>query len=229
MNALGLSCFSPVWALQQFSLPDFLDDILNVHDTKFLSTSPTRGAAYLMTDFNEQRALDGLQKLEAQSIGAIYDQYFPEIYRYVRYRINDEAIAEDIASDVFVRLMEASQKNKGPQTNLHGWLIATASNAVNDHHRRHYRRPVDGLSDSMPDGGVSVHSQVDVREQNRLVQDAIAQLTNEQQHVLALRFGQGYSIEETATVLKKNINAVKALQFRALASLQRQIGEVNYE
>jgi RNA polymerase sigma-70 factor (ECF subfamily) len=229
MNALGLSCFSRAWALPQLSLPDFWDDILNVRDTKFLFTSPTRGAAYLMTDFNEQRALDGLQKLDAQSIGAIYDQYFPEIYRYVRYRINDEAIAEDIASDVFVRLMEASQKNKGPQTNLHGWLIATASHTVNDHHRRHYRRPVEGLSDSMPDGAVSVHSQVDVREQNRQVQDAIAQLTDEQQHVLALRFGQGYSIEETATFLKKNINAVKALQFRALASLQRQIGEVNYE
>lgn len=182
-----------------------------------------------MTDFNEQRALAGLQKLDSQSIGAIYDRYFPEIYRYVRYRISDEAIAEDIASDVFVRLMEASQKKKGPQTNLRGWLIATASNAVNDHHRRHYRRPVETLSEATPDAGASIHSQIDIREQNRLVQNALAQLTDEQQHVLALRFGQGYSIEETAVFLKKNINAVKALQFRALASLQRQIGEVSYE
>ena len=81
----------------------------------------------------------------------------------------------------------------------------------------------------MPDGTASIHSQIDFREQNRLVQQAVAQLTDEQQHVLALRFGQGYSIEETAVFLKKNINAVKALQFRALASLQRQIGEASYE
>jgi RNA polymerase sigma-70 factor (ECF subfamily) len=54
-------------------------------------------------------------------------------------------------------------------------------------------------------------------------------LTPEQQHVLALRFGQGYSLEETATFMNKNVNAVKALQFRALAALQREIGEVNYE
>jgi DNA-directed RNA polymerase specialized sigma24 family protein len=47
--------------------------------------------------------------------------------------------------------------------------------------------------------------------------------------VIALRFGQGYSLEETANYLKKNVNAVKALQFRALAALQRQIGEVSYE
>ena len=170
-----------------------------------------------------------LLRLDSQAISAIYDQYFPEIYRYVRYRINDDAIAEDIASDVFVRLMEASQKNKGPQTNLRGWLIATASNVVNDHHRRHYRRPVEALSESMPDGNTNIHIQVDQREQSRLVQQALAQLTDEQQHVLALRFGQGYSLEETAEFLKKNINAVKALQFRALASLQRQRGEVSYE
>jgi RNA polymerase sigma-70 factor (ECF subfamily) len=182
-----------------------------------------------MTDFNEQHALDGLQKLDSQSIGAIYDRYFSEIYRYVRYRISDETISEDIASDVFVRLLEASQKNKGPQTNLRGWLIATASNAVNDHHRRHYRRPVEALSEAMPDGSASIHSQIDVREQNRLMKDALAQLTEEQQHVLTLRFGEGYSLEETAVFLKKNVNAVKALQFRALASLQRFIGEIIYE
>ena len=226
MNSLRPSGVRPIPG--QFFLPDFWNVILNVKDRELIS-SPTRGAAHLMINYNEQSALDRLQKLDAQSVGAIYDQYFSEIYRYIRYRISDEAIAEDIASDVFVRLMEATQKNKGPQTNLRGWLIATASNAVNDHHRRHYRRPVEALSESIPDGGVSIHSQVDRREQNRLVQQAIAHLTDEQQHVLALRFGQGYSLEETAAFLKKNINAVKALQFRALASLQRQMGEVSYE
>jgi RNA polymerase sigma-70 factor, ECF subfamily len=182
-----------------------------------------------MSAYDERRALAGLQKLDSQAIGAIYDQYFSEVYRYVRYRINDDTTAEDIASDVFLRLLEAVQKRQGPQSSLKGWLIATASHVVNDHLRRQYRRPVESLSESLSDSGPSVHSQVDVREQNRTVQSAYAQLTAEQQHVLALRFGQGYSIEETAAHLKKNINAVKALQFRALASLQRQVGEVNYE
>lgn len=177
----------------------------------------------------EQRALTGLRTLDSQSVSAIYDQYFSEIYRYVRYRINDDIVAEDLASDVFVRLLESVQKNQGPQTSLKGWLIATASNVVNDHLRRQYRRPVETLSESMPDEGLSVHAQVDLREQNQLVQNAYSQLTHEQQDVLALRFGQGYSLEETATYMKKNLNAIKALQFRALASLQRQIGEVTHE
>lgn len=213
----------------QVTRPVYWNDILHLNETRSTSITSTRGAAYIMTNFDEERALDGLRRLDTQSIGAIYDKYFPEVYRYVRYRINDDATAEDIASDVFVRLLDAAQKKQGPQTHLRGWLIATASNAVNDHHRRHYRRPVEALSDSMADRAPSVHSEVDAREQNRLVQGAITQLTDEQQHVLALRFGQGYSIEETAVFMKKNINAVKALQFRALASLQRQIGEMSYE
>lgn len=182
-----------------------------------------------MSGYDERQALDGLQRLDSQAIGAIYDQYFSEIYRYVRYRINDDTVAEDIASDVFVRLLEAARKRQGPQSSLKGWLIATASHIVNDHLRRQYRRPVEALPDSLPDHAPSIHAEVDAREQNRVVQTAYARLTSEQQHVLALRFGQGYSIEETAAQLKKNINAVKALQFRALASLQRQIGEVKYE
>lgn len=188
-----------------------------------------RDAVNLMPTQNDSRAMDGLRKLDPQTIGAIYDQYFPEVYRYVRYRFNDDSIAEDIASDVFVRLLEAVKKGQGPQSNLKGWLIATASNAVNDQLRRQYRRPTEALSDTMPDQDLSITAQVDLREQNRTVQLAYAQLTPEQQHVLALRFGLGYSLEETADYLKKKANAVKALQFRALAALQREIGEVDYE
>lgn len=204
-------------------------DILEMlgFETQFGRVKP--GAGNIMSFYDERQAIIGLQRLDSQAIGVIYDQYFPEVFRYVRYRINDDNTAEDIASDVFVRLLEAARKNQGPQSSLKGWLIGTASHAVNDHLRRQYRRPVEALSDSLPDHGSSVHAEVDAREQNQMVQMAYARLTSEQQHVLALRFGQGYSIEETALHLKKNINAVKALQFRALASLQRQIEEVNYE
>lgn len=182
-----------------------------------------------MSVFDEQNALNGFHSLDSQSIGAIYDRYFPEIYRYVRYRINDNAVAEDIASDVFVSLLDAVQKTNGPQKNIKGWLIATASNMVNDHFRRQYRRPTEKLSASMPDAEANVHAEVDLRERSLAVRTAYARLTHEQQHVLALRFNLGYSLEETARYMKKKVNAVKALQFRALASLHRLIGEVDYE
>jgi len=175
-----------------------------------------------------QFELDGLQKLDAQVIGAVYDRYFPDVYRFVCYRLNDEQVAEDISSDVFVRLLEAVKKRSGPQTNLKGWLLATASHAVADYLRRAYRRPTEALSETMPDGSApSLTDEVDRREMVASVRQAYNSLTPEQQNVLALRFGDGFSLDETAAVLQKNVNAIKALQFRALAALQRNIiGEV---
>jgi RNA polymerase sigma-70 factor (ECF subfamily) len=50
-------------------------------------------------------------------------------------------------------------------------------------------------------------------------------LTVDQQHVLALRFAEEYSLEETAHIMGKTIGAVKTLQFRALAALRRLLEE----
>jgi len=180
-----------------------------------------------MSSLDDGHALEGLRNLNQQVIGEVYDQYFSEVYRYALYRMGDSSLAEDIASDVFVRLLEASQDGRGPKTNLKGWLISTASHIVMDTLRRKYRRPEEEISDTMPDLSPSIAAEIDQREQNQMVNKAYAQLTPEQQNVLALRFGQGYSLEETAALLNKNVNAVKALQFRALAALQREIGEVD--
>lgn len=185
----------------------------------------TRVSVMSGTDMRQE--LNNLRELDAKAIGAVYDQYFSEIYRYTLYRIGDQVLAEDIASDVFVRLLEAVKSGRAPRTNLRGWLIGTASHIVADHMRKKYRRPEEQISESLPDLQPGPVSEVDQREQNRIVQSAYAQLTPDQQQVLALRFGQGYSLEETAAFMNKNVNAVKALQFRALSSLQREIGEVD--
>jgi RNA polymerase sigma-70 factor (ECF subfamily) len=182
-----------------------------------------------MTSINEQQGVGRLDGLDSKTIGAVYDQYFSEVYRYVLYRVGDQNLAEDIASDVFIRLLEAVKAGRGPESNLKGWLIGTASHVVMDHLRKKYRRPEDELPESLPDLEPGPASEVDQREQHRLVRGAYSKLTAEQQDVLALRFGQGYSLEETASRMNKNINAVKALQFRALAALQREIGEVDYD
>ena len=179
-----------------------------------------------MIALDTRRELDGLQKLDSQVIAAIYDRYFSEVYRYVFYRLGVESLAEDIVSDVFIRLLEAAKKKRGPQTNIKGWLLSTASNVIADHLRRVYKRPTEALSKSMPDRAASLTDEVDRRQQNESIRAAYEHLTPEQQNVLALRFGDGYSLEETAAVMKKNVNAIKALQFRALAALQRHIGEV---
>jgi len=182
-------------------------------------------ATHRMSSTDEQRELDGLRALDPQVVGAVYDRYHPVIYRYVSYRVGDPLEAEDIASDVFMRLLEAISSRRGPTTNLRAWLLATAGHAVNDHFRKSYRQPLTELNDSLPDPGVDPQDDVEHHQRQSKLRVAVADLTPEQQHVLALRFGEGFSLEETASAMKKNVNAIKQLQLRALAALNRKIGE----
>lgn len=169
------------------------------------------------------------RKLDISALTQIHDQYYPEIYRYVRYRLDDEQACEDIASEVFLRLLDALHQKRGPNQSLRGWLFGVASNLVNDHLRHHYARPVEELKENLDNGPLSLTNSpeqfLEDSFQRQEVRQAFRKLTGEQQHVLALRFADDRSLEETARIIGKSISAVKALQFRAVASLRRYLVE----
>ena len=60
--------------------------------------------------------------------------------------------------------------------------------------------------------------------QRKEVRAALEKLTSEQQHVIALRFSEEYSLEETAELMDKSVGAIKTLQFRALTALRQMLG-----
>jgi RNA polymerase sigma-70 factor (ECF subfamily) len=172
---------------------------------------------------NEQNLLTGLRDLDPQAITKIHETYFPAVYRYARYRTGDDAVAEDLASETFIRLLEALHAGRGPRSSLRGWLMGTVSNLVNDYFRVVYNKPAETLQETLPALGGNPVYQSEQSDKQELVRAAILNLTLEQQHVLALRFGSGCSLAETAEVMDKKPNAIKQLQFRALKALRKQI------
>lgn len=165
-----------------------------------------------------------LRRLDMNALAQVHDQHFPEVYRYVRFRLSDEQASEDIAAEVFMRLLEALHKDMGPTRSVRAWLFATASNLINDNLRLRYAHPVKDIEEedtlTAPDDPVRA---VERRWEKDEVQKAMQKLTSEQQHVLALRFAEEMSIEETAAHMNRTTNAVKVLQFRAIAALRRHL------
>lgn len=160
--------------------------------------------------------------LDEQALAAIHDQYYPTVYRYVRYRLEDEQMVEDIASEVFLRLLDTLNRRSADIRDLRAWLLGTTANLINDHLRRKYRRPVENIEDFEFLAGLDNPSDsVEVNEQQRQIRKALRHLTSDQQQVLSLRFLLECSIEETARVMRKTEGAVKVLQFRAIASLRK--------
>jgi len=169
--------------------------------------------------------IDRIHSLDTRSVGELHDRFYPVVYRYVRFRLGNEQLAEDLASDVFIRLIEAVQRGKGPRTSIQGWLMATAANLVADYYRRSYRQPHGELAEELPANGPLPDELAARNELGVQLQQALLSLTPDQQHVIALRFGASLSLEETAASLGKEANAIKALQFRALAALRRTLGD----
>ncbi len=159
---------------------------------------------------------------DVQALGEIHDRYFPQIYRYAYARIEDEQMAEDIASETFVRLLDALQGGQPPHTTLRGWLFGVASHLIIDHYHKRKSLP---LTDYIADG-YSLQAEAEEKLRRADVMAAMAELTTEQQEVLALRFASGFSVEETAQMMKRSVTAVKGLQFRAVDTLRRLLKEV---
>jgi RNA polymerase sigma-70 factor (ECF subfamily) len=168
---------------------------------------------------DEATLLARARDLDSRALASIHDRYYPEIYRYALYRTGDTAAAEDIASDVFLRLLDALHAGRPPQTTLRGWLVGVAAHLVADHFRR---VPAGPLPDTLA-GGTSPSAEAEDNLRRNAVQAAVRRLTPEQQSVLALRFGNGASLEQTAQALGKSVNSVKQLQFRAMEALRRTL------
>ncbi len=184
---------------------------------------PDNNAFMLTPPTDEAALLERARTLDAHALGQIHDRYYPAIYRYVAYRTDDSALAEDITSEVFVRLLDVLHAGQAPHTTLRGWLYGVASNLIHDHYRR---RPTVPLTDTVPDAASPVDEAEDHLRRAE-VRAALRRLTPEQQAVLSLRFHEGLSVEHTAEAAGKSVTAVKALQFRALQTLRQMLGDAS--
>lgn len=167
--------------------------------------------------------IKGLRDLDPQALSAIHARYYASLYRYARYKLDDVQAAEDAAGEVFLRLIEALNAGRGPRKKVAGWLFGTLANIVSDQLRERYKRKEDSLNGVSGKKEADPIVQAELREQFAAIRRAMHELTSEQQHVLALRYGSAYSLKETAQLLGKKPNAVKALQFRALQALRKKI------
>jgi RNA polymerase sigma-70 factor (ECF subfamily) len=161
--------------------------------------------------------------MDSDALAAIHDTYYPLIFRYIAFRIGDRDAAQDLTGDVFTRLLSALHDRSAPQRTLRGWLFGVAAHVVADYHRKSYRAPLVALDEELLSEGASPDEEFDAMLQNENLRQAVAELTDEQQNVIALRFGQAMPIQDVARMMGKSEGAVKQLQARALAMLARKL------
>ncbi|HEY6204344.1 MAG TPA: RNA polymerase sigma factor [Candidatus Limnocylindria bacterium] len=163
-------------------------------------------------------------KGDPAAFGTLYDRHVSAVYRYVYYRVRDDAEAEDLTSDVFMKALRAIPRYEPRQAFL-AWLYRIARNAVIDNVRRGGRQVSfeDALLHPEVHNVVDPDLEVLAGSDKDTLRTALGQLTPLQQEVIVLRFLEGYSTDEIAKLIGKREGTVRGIQFRALGALRQLI------
>ena len=161
--------------------------------------------------------------LDQEALATIHDQYYEPIYRYIAYRVNDSQTAEDLTSEVFMRLLSALRDKHAPQNSLRGWLYGVASRVVKEHYRDKKKHNWSELEDEVINHEDDPAKQLESKAAQEHLVTLMHDLTDEQQNVLALRFGFEMPIREVAESMGKSVGSVKMLQARAIAAIANRL------
>jgi RNA polymerase sigma-70 factor (ECF subfamily) len=169
----------------------------------------------------EAELLERVRTYEAEALAEIYDRFADTIYRYLYRYLGDAAQAEDLTSEVFVRLLQALNTRRAPRERLQGWLYRVAHNLAMDWFRQGGEAIALPLEEEWVADSEPPPALVEKRQTQAQLRAAVHQLTPDQQQVVLLRFVEGLKIEEVSRLLDKSEGAVKVLQHRAIRRLHK--------
>ncbi len=185
--------------------------------------------------------LDAARRGESEALSTLYREFLPGVFGYMATRVPDRATAEDLTSEVFLKMAEGiSQLRTSDEAGFVAWLLQIARISAAGFYRQREKQPVhvpleapsgdkEGEAESLTFSASHPESDpvrwAEARDEWNTTVKAMNRLTEEQRQVLIGRLLLGYDVATVARMLGKNENAIKALQFRALHSLQRLLAK----
>lgn len=170
-------------------------------------------------------AVERAQAGDLSAFGEIYRILSAPLLSYLRTQVRNREDAEDLLGQIFIEAMRGIDRFEGGPGEFRAWLFRIGRDRAIDLARRLARRPEDPLETApvRPADTLTDRTALKAIEREQVWQ-AVARLPEAQREVIALRLGAGLSGTEIAKILGKQINAIKALQHRALQNLARMLG-----
>jgi RNA polymerase sigma-70 factor (ECF subfamily) len=171
---------------------------------------------------------DGLSKIPQDNqvpFEPLFDQYFDRVFRYVFSRTNNRQVAEDLTSQIFLKIFEALPRYQSRRP-MAAWIFTIARNTLFSHYRFTFHHPMHSLeivksvfSNSLNGlGGINgdIDHYIDLEK-------AINKLPKKELELLHLRYAAGLSLIEIGELLGKSPNAIKMAFHRVLRKLEDEM------
>lgn len=169
----------------------------------------------------DERLLVERAKSDADAFGILYDHHVDGIYRFVRARLSNAAVAEDVTAEVFFKALRGISRYRDTGRPFSCWLYRIAGNAVADYFRH---EPVSReLSEEVPNTASQVEALAIHRLEVQNVWRLVEHLPPQQRVAMTLRFRDDRSAREAAELMGKSEAAVKLLIYRAVGRLRSEV------
>lgn len=174
---------------------------------------------------NELALLDTARKFDRDALVTIFDTYAPAIYRYALRFCHDPLESDSIVGNVFSSLLNQVAVGKGPSTSVRSHLYEITYHFIVDH--THHNKQFIVLEATVNMAiKLTTSSQTQI-EERVLMESLVSVLKNSlnqlEQHVIILRFLEGFSVQETATIISRGANHVREIQKCGIAKLRKSL------
>jgi len=169
---------------------------------------------------NDAELVAGLKANDDTAYREVVVRYGDPLYGYIYSITGNHHLSEDIISETYLRMVEKIDTYIFYGAPFKAWLYRIAHNlAINAMKRERHTVDIDSTAALAQDDDPA--ATIEARLECEALRSALAELTEEQQQVVLLRFVAGQTSREVAEALDKSENAVKQMLFRALRSLGR--------
>jgi RNA polymerase sigma-70 factor (ECF subfamily) len=168
--------------------------------------------------------LDAARNMNQDALVKIFDLYSSALYNYALRLCSDPLEADQVVGDVFAKLLEQLSAGNGPSANLRSYLYEMTYHLIIDKSRYSRREaPLETVEFLRQDGTSTLIGLEDRMMFETVVRAIKNDLTEDQRHVIVLRFLEGFSLRETAEIIGKEVYNVKVIQNRGVAKLRKAL------
>jgi RNA polymerase sigma-70 factor (ECF subfamily) len=172
---------------------------------------------------NESGPADQPAAPGADTFATVVEVHWTAVYKLVYSLTGNTHDTEDLTQETFLRALNRLDSFR-PGTNMRSWLLRIASNAFFDWQRKCKRARVKPLEHDPPGAAQPAGHALEVAEQSKLLEVALAELSDKTRLVFHLRAQEGLSFREIAQLVGTTEQAARWFMHQARTKLLKQLG-----
>jgi RNA polymerase sigma-70 factor (ECF subfamily) len=178
-----------------------------------------------MTDRTDDTLMLDYVAGDENALRILVERWERPVFAFLVRMLGSSEEAEDLCQDTFLKLIKAADRYQ-PTGKFQSWLFRIAGNQARSRlRRRKILRwlPLTNECDNATAPGPDALGKLAAREEQHLVQDAIARLPERQRQTLVLKQYHDLSYQEIANAMGTTVSSVQMLLHRAMTALRKDL------